>query len=136
MFEKIIENAKKRGIDGTELIFQSGHYYDGTEHGYDYPCAVFVWENGNTSELLKTLDFLKDIEKKYKLVKRDHYITPEKYTFIYTTKEHSEKANQAYGRSVCFLEGFWIEKHMNKNATENELIAAGHNSLIKHGYSI
>ena len=137
MFEKIIKQAKDNGLTAIEKIFCSGHYYDGKEQGYDYPVIVFTCDSEiNGKDLSSWLYDVEKIVKKHKLIKRDSRFLPGHYYMAYTTMEHNDKATYAYGKSVCFQEGFFMARYNNKNVTQEQLIQAGHNSLIEHGYTV
>ena len=137
MFEKIIKQAEKNGLTAIEKEFKTGYYFDGKDNGYIYPVIVFTCDSKvNGKDLSSWLNDVLQIAKRHKLVKRDSSMLPGHYYMAYTTIEHNNKATYAYGKSVCFQEGFFMERYNNRNATEQQLITAGHNSLLKHGYTI
>lgn len=137
MFENIITKAEKNGLTAKTLLFQSGYYYDGKDNGYIYPVVIFTNDRDMSGKDLSTwLYNVEQITKRYKLVKKDSHILPGHYAMMYTAQEHIEKARYAYGKAVCFQEGFFMARYNNKNATEEELIKAGHDSLVRHGYTV
>lgn len=135
MFDNIVKNAAKKGITAKVYNFQSGYYYDGKDNGYIYPCIIFCCDNKN-QDLSNFIDIVCSIAKRNKLIKIDSVLHHD-YAFMrYTTKEHNEKAKQAYSKSICFQHGFFMARYNNKNATDEELIKAGQDELIQHGYTI
>lgn len=137
MFEKIIKLAEKEGLTAKEYSLSSGYFYNGKDNEYIYPCIVFVSDREITGkELSNNLTIIENIAKRHKLKKIDNKILPGYYCFRYTTANCAEMAAQAYSKAVRFMEGFWNKRHNNKSATQDELIAAGNENLVKHGYTI
>lgn len=137
MFENIIKIAENNGLTAKEYNISSGYFYNGKDNEYIYPAIVFVSNRNVTGkELSDTLTIIEKIAKRHKLKKIDSRILPDYYCFRYTTTNCAEIAAQAYSKAVCFLEGFWNKRHNNKSATNEELINAGNDNLIKHGYTL
>ena len=137
MFEKIIKIAEKEGLTAKECNMQSGYYWDGNDHVFIYPAITFLHDRSVSGITLSNfLLFLERIAKRYKLVKITFNLQPNHYYYAYTTQENAEKAREAYSKAVCFQEGLFLERYNNKNATSEQLIKAGHDSLVKHGYTV
>lgn len=137
MFENVIKIAENNGLTAKEYNLSSGYFFNGKDNEYIYPCIVFVSDRNITGkELSNNLTIIEKIAKRHKLKKIGSRILSDYYCFRYTTVNHAEKAAQAYSKAVCFLEGFWMKRYNNKEATQEELIAAGNENLIKHGYAI
>ena len=137
MFERIIKTAENNGLTAKEQSIQTGYFYNGKDNGYIYPCITFICDRDIPGkDLAKQLEMIAKIAKRNKLVKIDSGLTFNYWYMRFTTKENSEKSKEAYGKYIRFSEGFWNKRHNNASATQDELIAAGNENLIKYGYTI
>ena len=137
MFENIIKTAEKNGLTAKEYNLQSGYFYNGKDNVFVYPCITFTCNRDLSGKnLSQQIEIIEKIAKRNKLVKIDNGLTFNYWYMRYTTKENSEKSKEAYSKYIRFSEGFWMKKHNNKEATQEELIAAGNENLIKYGYVI
>ena len=137
MFERIIKLAEKEGLTAKENNYQSGYFFNGKDNCFVYPCITFTFGRDIPGkDLAGQLAIIEKIVKKNGLVKMDNGLTFNYLYMRYTTKENSEKAREQYGKYIRFSEGFWNKRHNNASATQDELIAAGNENLIKYGYTI
>lgn len=137
MFEKELNLAEKMHFSATETIYQFGSYYDGTEHNFSFPCLLLTFDsNINGHELINVIDEMDNFKKKAKMQVYSKGYNFGQWYFILLTEKDIEEGKKGYSECIAFQEGFWLKKHSNKNATQEELIKAGHDSLMKHGYKI
>ena len=137
MFERIIKLAEKEGLTAKENNYQSGYFFNGKDNCFVYPCITFTFGRDIPGkDLAGQLAIIEKIVKKNGLVKMDNGLTFNYLYMRYTTKENSEKAIEQYGKYIRFSEGFWNKRHNNPDVTQDELIAAGNENLIKYGYTI
>lgn len=137
MFERIIKLAEKEGLTAKENNYQSGYFFNGKDNCFMYPCITFTFDRDILGkDLAIQLAIIEKIVKRNGLVKMDNGLTFNYLYMRYTTKENSEKSKEAYNKYIRFSEGFWMKRHNNKEATQEELIAAGNENLIKYGYTI
>lgn len=136
MFELLVA-LKKAGIQAENKMFSFASYFDGQQHDFSFPCAsVLVPGNLDGHETAKLLEKLEKIEKKHGYsVYSKHYDPFDGWHMVLIRNDHIEEGRKGYSEATAFQYGFWAKYHENKNASDEELIKAGHDEMIKRGYS-
>lgn len=133
----IMREIEKAGMSGKIARFCFGSYYDGADHDFEYPAIVIeLSRNMNGAELSKKLASVERIEKKCHVSVYDKRLGHDSWYLIIMKNDDIESGRRGYGECVAFQDGFWMKWHENRNASDDELIQAGHDSMIKHGYSV
>lgn len=134
---KLMKALKKAGLQTENKMFSFGYYYDGQDHNFSYPCAVVtIPRDLSGSDTAAALDKLHKIAKKHDYSVYDKRITFNGWSMILIRNDNIEQGRKEYGECVAFQYGFWMKHHENKNASDNELIAAGHAAMQEKGYQI
>lgn len=136
MFE-LLKSLKKAGLNAENKLFSFGHYYDGLDHDFSYPCAVVTIQRDlSGSDTAAALDKLHKIAKKHDYSVYDKRITCNGWFMILIRNDNIEQGRKEYGECVAFQYGFWMKRHEKPDASDKELIAAGHAAMQEKGYSI
>lgn len=136
MFE-LLKALKKAGIQAENKTFSFASYFDGQQHDFSFPCAsVLVPGNLDGHETVKLLEKLEKIEKKHGYsVYSKNYDPLDGFHLVLIRNDHIEEGRKGYSEATTFQYGFWAKYHENKYASDAELIKAGHDEMIKRGYS-
>lgn len=135
--KKLLDSLAKVGLEAENMMFSFGHYYDGADHNFAFPCAVVkLSRNLSGSDLSKALSDLEKVEKKLGYSTYDKRLTSDSWSLVIMRNDHIEEGRKGYGETVAFQLGFWVKMNENKNASDDELIAAGHAEMIKNGYAV
>jgi hypothetical protein len=137
MFE-LLKALKKVGIQAESKLFQFASYFDGQQHDFSFPCAVvLVPGDMNGHDTAAMLEKLEKIERKHGYSTYSKNFDPfDGFHLVLIRNDHIEEGRKGYSESIAFQTGFWMKYHENKNASDKELIQAGHDEMIKHGYKI
>ena len=134
---QLLKALEKAGLHAERKLFSFGSYYDGQQHDFSYPCAtVLVPGNLSGKETATLLEKLEKVEKKqgYSVYSK-HFDPLDGFHLVLIRNDHIEEGRKGYSETIAFQTGFWMKRHENKNATDAELIKAGHDEMMKHGYS-
>ena len=137
MYE-LLKAIKKAGIQAENRMFSFGSYFDGQQHDFSFPCAsVLIPGNLDGHETAMLLEKLERIEKKQGYSVYSKRFDPfDGWHMILIRNDHIEEGRKGYSESIAFQTGFWMKHHENRNASDEELIEAGHAEMIKHGYKV
>lgn len=136
MFE-LLKALKNVGLNAENKLFSFGHYYDGQDHDFSYPCAVVtIPRDLSGSNTAAALDKLHKIAKKHNYSVYDKRITCNGWFMVLICNDNIEQGRKEYSECVAFQYGFWMKRHEKPDASDNELIAAGHAAMQEKGYSI
>ena len=135
--KKLLESLAKVGLNAENTMFSFGHYYDGADHDFSFPCAVVnLSRNLSGADLSRELSKLVMVEKKLGYSTYDKRLTSDSWSIVIMRNDHIEEGRKGYGETVAFQLGFWMKMNQDKSASDDELIAAGHAEMIKHGYQV
>lgn len=136
MFE-LLKALKKVGLNAENKIFSFGHYYDGQDHDFSYPCTVVkIPRDLSGSDTAAQLKKLEKIKKKHHVSAYDKRLTFDNWCIILLNNDDIEQGRKEYSECIAFQYGFWMKRHEKPDASDNELIAAGHAAMQEKGYAI
>lgn len=133
----LIKSLAKVGLNAENNMFSFGYYFDGKDHDFSFPCAVVRLSHDlSGAELSSSLEKLNKVEKKLGYSTYDKRFTPDGWTLFLIRNDYIEEGRKGYGETIAFRYGFFMKRHEDKNATDDELIAAGHAAMIEKGYAV
>jgi len=137
MFE-LMKALKKTGLQAENKMFHFASYYDGLDHDFTFPCAIVsIPVDLSGSDTTAALDKLNKIAKKHNYSVYDKRLVPEySWYMVLIRNDHIEEGRKGYSECIAFQYGFWMKRHEKPDASDNELIAAGHAAMIEKGYQI
>lgn len=133
----LMKAIKKENINCELRSFSFGHYYDGKDHDFSYPAVVVtIPREFSGKDTAAQLEKLEKIKKKYHVSAYDKRLTFTDWYIVLLNNDDIEQGRKEYSECIAFQYGFWMKRHEKPDASDKELIAAGHAAMQEKGYTI